>query len=99
MDLSKRNFIVPAPNSYSMESEFNLKKKDGITIAEGRDKIIVGDMFRHNFKVPSPFEYNPEKYHKSLSYSMSARIQDNTDKWIKMVPGPGNYSDIEITNK
>lgn len=56
-------------------------------------------MFRHNFKVPSPFEYNPEKPHKSLSYSMSARMADNSDKWIKMVPGPGNYTDIEITNK
>ncbi len=55
MDLGKRNFIVPAPNSYKLGSSFDLTQKQGITIAEGRDKIIAGDMFRTNFKVPSPF--------------------------------------------
>lgn len=94
MDLGKRNFLVPGPSQYRLGSSFDLKKNQGITIAEGRDKIIVGDMFRTNFKVPSPFEYQPEKPHKSLSYSMSARMQDNTDKWIKIVPGPGNYQHI-----
>lgn len=55
MDLSKQNFLKPGPSNYSLGSSFDLKKTQGITIAEGRDKIIVGDMFRHNFKVPSPF--------------------------------------------
>lgn len=26
-------------------------------------------------------------------------MPDNSDKWIRMVPGPGNYSALEITNK
>lgn len=55
MDLGKQNFIVPGPNVYKLNSSFDLKKNQGVTIAEGRDKIIAGDMFRTNFKVPSPF--------------------------------------------
>lgn len=55
MDLGKTNFNVPAPNTYKLNSSFDLKKNSGVSIAEGRDKIIAGDMFRTNFKVPSPF--------------------------------------------
>lgn len=94
MDLGKQNVLIPAANTYKMSSSFDLRNNQGISMAESRDKIIVGDMFRHNFKVPSPSEYNPEKPHKSISYSMSYKIEDYTDKWIKSVPGPGNYSAI-----
>lgn len=74
VDLGKKNFVVPDPTQYNLGSSFDLKKSKGISIGQGRDKIIAGNMFRTNSKVPSPFEYNPEKHQKSLSYSLSARI-------------------------
>lgn len=33
IDLTKRNFYGPAPNAYQLESQFDLKKNEGITIA------------------------------------------------------------------
>lgn len=98
MDLSKQNVKTPGPDIYKMHSSFDLKASQGITMAPGRDKVKAGDMFQENFKKPSPFEYNPEKPKTNLSYSMSYRNPDLTDRWIKSVPGPGAYSNEKLTN-
>jgi hypothetical protein len=42
-----------------MGSSFDLKKNQGISIAEGREKIKANDMFRAGFRVPGPLHYNP----------------------------------------
>jgi hypothetical protein len=51
-----------------------LKKNQGISIAEGRDKVKANDMFKVNFKVPSPFDYNPESNPTKVSYTIAAKI-------------------------
>lgn len=94
MELGKQTVKTPAPSAYHMHSSFDLKKNEGITMYEGRDKIHANSLFKNNNKVPSPFEYNPEKNKKSLSYSISMKLQNNTDKWVKSVPGPGTYSHV-----
>lgn len=100
IDLARKNFNGPAPNAYNLNSSFDAKKNEGITIGEGRDKIKANDMFRVNSgKVPSPLHYNPEKQTKSLSYTMMERREDRSDKWIRSVPGPGTYPAFDITSK
>lgn len=98
MDLAKQNTRTPGPDIYKMHSSFELKPQQGITMGEGRDRIKVGDMFQQNFKKPSPFEYNPDKPKKSLSYSLSSRMEDQRDRWIRSVPGPGTYSKVLASN-
>lgn len=50
-------------------------------------------------KCPDFATYHPELPASSKSYSMSQRLDDLDNKWIKMVPGPGNYPVYELTNK
>lgn len=48
VDLGKKNFVAPDPTQYNLGSSFDLKKSKGISIGQGRDKIIAGNMFRTN---------------------------------------------------
>ena len=34
-----------------------------------------------------------------MKYSLHPRLDDNTDKWVKSVPGPGAYSYLDLTKK
>ena len=59
---------------------------------EGREKIKANNLFNINNKLPSPSEYNPEIMKKSLSFSLGTRLPDNSDKWVRSIPGPGTYA-------
>ncbi len=49
-------------------------------------------MFSSKLKqAPEPASYKPIPAYNSRAYSMGQRLENNTNKWIKQVPGPGNY--------
>ena len=57
-------------------------------------------MFYRSLKqCPEPATYSPRNIDGSLKYSLHPRLEDNSDKWIKCVPGPGAYSYLDLTNR
>ena len=65
----------------------------------GRDDIKYRDLFKMNkMKSPNPTSYKPEVYYNTRSFSMAKKLEFDTEKWIKQVPGPGNYQRLDLTN-
>jgi hypothetical protein len=61
----------------------------------GRNSIKANDMFYRSLKqCPDSGTYSPKKYEDSLKYSMHPKLEDQTLKWVRSVPGPGTYSYI-----
>jgi hypothetical protein len=50
-------------------------------------------------KIPAPGAYNLALKEPQIKYSMRAKLQDHTDKWIKQVPGPGTYNAVDPINE
>ena len=69
-------------------------------MGEGRNVVKANDMFYRALKqCPEPATYSPKKYEDSFKYSIHPKLEDQTLKWVKSVPGPGAYSYVELTNK
>lgn len=65
----------------------------------GRDNVKYRDMFGSKLKqAPEPASYKPMPAYNTRAYSMAQRLDNNDNKWIKQVPGPGNYPVLELTN-
>ena len=100
LDLGKRNFVTPPPDRYSLNSDFTKDGKHGVTIAPGRNDVKANDMFYRPLKqAPEPATYNPKPLDGSVKYSLHPRLEDHSDKWVRSVPGPGNYSYLDLTQK
>jgi hypothetical protein len=50
LDLSKSNFVTPAPDRYVASSDFKKDSKLGFTMAQGRNDVKANDMFYRNLK-------------------------------------------------
>ena len=50
-------------------------------------------------KLPAPGTYNPKVREKVIQYSMRPKFEDRSDQWIKKVPGPGTYNQIDTINE
>ncbi len=58
----------------------------------GRDEIKYRDMFGQSLiKAPDPLSYHPQPAYNTKSYSLAQKLSVNDNKWLKQVPGPGNY--------
>ena len=42
-------------------------------------------------KAPDPLSYHPQPAYNTKSYSLAQKLSVNDNKWLKQVPGPGNY--------
>ena len=99
MDFGKQVLKTPSPGSYEVKSGFEKKASEGITMGLGRDDVKYRDLFSMNkMKSPNPTSYRPEAAYNTRSYSMGKRLETDTDKWIKQVPGPGSYARLDLTN-
>ena len=49
-------------------------------------------------KVPAPNSYSPHPPETHVQYSMRAKFEDKSDDWIKKVPGPGAYNQVQPIN-
>ena len=47
---------------------------------------------------PTATSYQPNHQFNSKAISMAKKIEPQENKWLKKVPGPGNYSILELTN-
>lgn len=99
MDLGKKNFLSPPPDRYSLKSDFERGDRAGITMAPGRDEVLVNSFIGKDQKNPPPNNYDPRHFSVDISYSLYSRRPDMSSSWIKKVPGPGTYSHLELTNK
>jgi hypothetical protein len=50
-------------------------------------------------KLPAPGTYNPKIREKVIKYSIRAKFEDRSDQWIKKVPGPGAYNQVDTMNE
>jgi hypothetical protein len=50
-------------------------------------------------QAPEPATYSPKPLDGSLKYSLHPRLEDHSEKWVRSVPGPGNYSYLDLTQK
>jgi hypothetical protein len=58
----------------------------------GREAVRYRDMFGSRMKkMPEPATYHPNPLINSRAYSIAQRHNNGDNKWIKQVPGPGNY--------
>ena len=48
---------------------------------------------------PTPTTYQPSINYNTKSFSLGKKIEPLENKWLKKVPGPGNYSHLELTNQ
>ncbi len=65
----------------------------------GREYVKYRDMFGSKLKqAPEPASYKPLPVFNSRAYSIGQRLENGDNKWIKRVPGPGNYPVVELTN-
>jgi hypothetical protein len=58
-------------------------------------------MFRSETeKMPSPNTYSPNSKirDKVIKYSIRPKFEDKSDEWIRKVPGPGAYNQIDPIN-
>ena len=99
MDFGKQVLKTPSPGSYQIKSVFEKRENEGITMGQGRDDIKCRDLFAMNkMKSPNPTSYKPDVYYNTRSYTMAKRLEYDAEKWIKQVPGPGNYEKLDLTN-
>ena len=49
-------------------------------------------------KSPNPSSYRPEVSYNTRCFSMGKKLEYDAEKWIKQVPGPGNYERLDLTN-
>ena len=69
-------------------------------MSQGRDEIKKGNMFNiKSDQVPTATTYNPNVNYNTRIYSMAKKISGGENKWLRQVPGPGNYSYLELTNE
>jgi hypothetical protein len=98
-DFSKQNVTTPSPGKYQCQSSFEKKKSEGISMGLGREYVKYRDMFGSKLKqAPEPASYKPLPVFNSRAYSIGQRLENGDNKWIKRVPGPGNYPVVELTN-
>lgn len=50
-------------------------------------------------KMPAPGTYTPNIREKVIKYSIRAKFEDRSDKWVKSVPGPGTYNNVQPMNE
>ena len=66
----------------------------------GREDIKSNNLFAMNqAKTPNPTSYTPIVYQNTRAFSMGKKLHVPENKWLKNVPGPGNYSFMELTNE
>lgn len=91
--------VAPSPDYYHIKSSFEKSDNEGITMGKGRDQIKKGNMFHtKNELSPTATSYQPNHQFNSKAISMAKKIEPQENKWLKKVPGPGNYSILELTN-
>lgn len=50
-------------------------------------------------KTPTSTTYHPAINFNTKAYTIRKKIEPAENKWLKKVPGPGNYSYLELTNE
>lgn len=49
-------------------------------------------MFNQKMKqAPEPASYRPLPPYNTRAYTLGKKLENNYNKWIRQVPGPGNY--------
>lgn len=100
VDMAKTGTMTPAPGSYQLKSSFDKTEKDGITMAPGRDSVKNRDLFAASkMKSPTSTTYRPAVPSNIRAYSMGKKLINAENKWVDSIPGPGNYSVLELTNE
>lgn len=100
VDLTKGGALTPAPGSYSIKSAFDKTERDGITMAPGRDSVKNRDLFAASkMKSPTSTTYRPSVPTNTKAFSMGKKFENTGNKWADSIPGPGNYSVLELTNE
>lgn len=85
--------LTPSPNKYAMDNSLLKKKAEAISMGMGRDYIKFRNMFNEKLKKsPDSASYRPIHPFNTRAYSIAQRIDNTDNKWIKQVPGPGNYA-------
>ena len=65
----------------------------------GREDVRYRSIFASsNMKSPTATSYRPHVSYNTHSYSISKRLDIDTDKWAREVPGPGMYDRLDLTN-
>lgn len=100
VDLAKTGNMTPAPGSYSLKSAFDKTEREGITMAPGRETVKNRDLFAASkMKSPTSTTYRPSVPTTTKAYSMGKKFEKSNNKWVESIPGPGNYSVLELTNE
>jgi hypothetical protein len=62
--------------------------------------VKVGSVFdTRNSHAPGPGAYNVKPSESKQTIGLSGRVADLSDKWIKEVPGPGQYKTMDLLDK